>query len=529
MFESNFQRVISVLLRDIGTPVSRNVLDKFVAKDWSGLAAISVDPSHYSCPERFFLDYQAVSLVRKLEVPGDKQRLRAVAVKTFWDCEKQCFQTNESLNRFLFNQIDEEGDAVVYEFVHRCKKFIRHVLGPLPKELEVRFGPGATFADRGCLTTIPDKMSSRPTVTSEAAWSGVFLNGTAWERALRRDGYRMTPFEVVRGNRFTTVPKDGTKDRGICVEPSINLAFQLYVGSVMKDRLKRVGLDLRHGQDRHKRLARAASLDGSYATVDLSNASDTVALNLVKLLLPEEWYDLLASLRSPFTKVDGKWVRLEKFSSMGNGFTFELETLIFSSFCAALGCTIGEDTFVYGDDIIVPTEFSIKLMEVLAYFGFTPNMRKTYLNGPFRESCGGDFFEGVDVRPHFQKRIPDTYADWFSFANGLFRVGRRSVTTWYKFRRAHSLILSSIPVEFRKLTGPEGLGDIVLHADQWQRGRIVGGIQYFRTLQAVSTPLPWHHWTPDVQLAAFLYGVPSTGPTPRESVVSYRKRWAAYS
>lgn len=90
--------------------------------------------------------------------------------------------------------------------------------------------------------------------------------------------------------------------------------------------------------------------------------------------------------------------KYHKFSSMGNGCTFALETLIFASLLHAVGSKIG---LVYGDDITIETELAPALFRLLKFLGFVPNEEKSYTSGPFRESCGKDFFEGHDVTPFY--------------------------------------------------------------------------------------------------------------------------------
>jgi hypothetical protein len=406
IFGRDVQDVVLRILEDLATPVSLSVAILLRHGEWDQLAAKRVDPGHYTSSELYWRDSQSVDLLRKVEdLPTTVDR-KAAAVENFWKAEAECFRTNLRLQPYLdhrLNYLSGDFDSGVHSFLERTRKIVDSILGPCPEILQGRFGPGATFGDRGQLTTVPDKMSSNPTLTSSCFGVLFPWTSTAWARAC---AYKKKSPLFVRGNRFTTVPKDCLKDRGICIEPSLNLFYQLGLGGVIRHRLRAAGLDLRFGQDLHRQVAREASLRRHLSTIDLSNASDTVCINLVKLLLPRKWYEALDMLRSPFTLLNGKWIRLEKFSSMGNGFTFELETLLFYSI--ALACispsyqeSYDVGVYVYGDDIIVPTSNTDDVMSALKFLGFTPNVQKTFVGEiPFRESCGGDFFSGVSVCPH---------------------------------------------------------------------------------------------------------------------------------
>jgi hypothetical protein len=100
--------------------------------------------------------------------------------------------------------------------------------------------------------------------------------------------------------------------------------------------------------------------------------------------------------------LNGLPTRYEKFCSMGNGFCFPLQTLLFASVCFAAGMISSQDPYdfrVYGDDIIVRQDRALLVIELLSELGFRLNRDKSFLFGPFRESCGADWYKGQDVRP----------------------------------------------------------------------------------------------------------------------------------
>jgi hypothetical protein len=539
------ERGILRFCEDVSTPRSLTVAILLRNREWDQLVSLQVDPLQYSDSHAYWLDASVSSLLKKTEdLPTTFDR-KAVAVENFWLGERDCFRTNCRLYP-LIDDLRHHGvgfeEGGLHDFLRRAQKIVADILGPCPDLVQGRFGPGATYRDRGKLTTVPDKMSSRPTLTSDAYPWLFQWSGTAWASACAN---RKTDPEFVRGNRFTTVPKDCKKQRGIAVEPSVNLFYQLAYGKVLKNRLSDAGINLRDGQDIHRRLACEASIRGHLATLDLKNASDSVSRRLVEALLPRKWFDCLSSLRSPTTLIEGKTVVLEKFSSMGNGFTFELETLLFLAICLAVNPAhkAGENVFVYGDDIIVPTESSQDVIAALEFFGLTINKEKSFTSGWFRESCGGDYFRGEDVRPHLIKESPSEPQHLYVLANGIWRMGLNNPSVSRRHRLLHRfrmVIIDDLPRALRFNFGPKDLGDIVLHVDDeklWNT-RCRSSIRYIRCYRpARFLRIGWEHWHSDVILAAALYGTgdekggnfPVLGVTPRSSVLGHKVGWVPFS
>jgi len=52
---------------------------------------------------------------------------------------------------------------------------------------------------------------------------------------------------------------------------------------------------------------------------------------------------------------------------------------------------------IYGDDIIVPIGLVPAVVRLLEAFGLKVNQNKSFWNAKFRESCGGDYYQGHDV------------------------------------------------------------------------------------------------------------------------------------
>jgi len=289
-----------------------------------------------------------------------------------------------------------------------------------------RFGPGASNGVRGTHTV--DKIWQDMTCTAlcEPLVRKLRRHNPYFVARDGRQGVSGTA--VIEGSRLTTVPKNEDTERTIAIEPSGNMCLQLAAGMYLEGALCRIGLDIRNQQPKNMAMAKRGSLDGSVATLDLKSASDMISIDLVRALMPDAWFDLLMKLRSPTITIpgDGKTgdadmqVELHMISTMGNGFTFPLMTLLIVALIYGYRCTRHgpslyidwSDTCVFGDDIIIPVDEYEGFVDVLTKAGLVVNLDKSYCEGPFRESCGGDFLNGVDVTPFYVKTLaaePDVY------------------------------------------------------------------------------------------------------------------------
>lgn len=537
-FPQPLRKVCLRTLQALDTPRSLTVFLMVQNQEWDQLLNLRIDPSHYldassSCV-RFARDYAATELLRKypgLPTTVDK---RQVAVDAFLAAEQQCKRSNDRLRMLYDGSLSGPLEARALSILEDARTIVRRVLGPVPDDLACRFGPGATFESskwsESKSLTVMDKISNKPSVTPECAYLGRFLlEGSLWGASLAKGRGSCIPTLVSRGNRFTTVPKDATKDRGIAIEPGVNIWIQLGVGAHIRRRLRtEAGIDLKEGQQLHNDLARLASITGELATIDLSSASDTVCKELVRRLLPSAWFQLLDDTRSHLTREGEKWYWLEKFSSMGNGFTFELETLVFWALSCAAGANYSK---VYGDDIIVDTKSAPDVIAVLKFFGFTPNPRKTFLGGPFRESCGGDFFLGWKCSPYRVTKDPQEPTDWIDIANSLWALSQS--LRCGEILAARSLALGNLPGRLRTLRGPRSLGSLCIWTNvfdwraniRWRSSQI----GWIRVLRPIPCRISMRYFSPLSQLAGAVYGVPSNGPSPRDRISGYKLGWSAVS
>jgi len=65
-----------------------------------------------------------------------------------------------------------------------------------------------------------------------------------------------------------------------------------------------------------------------------------------------------------------------------------------------------EDVHVFGDDLIVPSDYVHQVIGALESADLKVNVNKSFVDGYFRESCGVDAFKGVNVTPTRIKKLP---------------------------------------------------------------------------------------------------------------------------
>jgi hypothetical protein len=419
--------------------------------DWFAYANFDIDPDRYNSREAFIRDYTYVSFLRKWKGLKDKRiNPEWTAFSSWLDAEKLCFRTNRRL--------ESEASTGIYSVapstIIGAQRKIAQILGRLDYDRIAelcRFGGGATTdLKRGSSHA---KKSLRPSITFDAIPAAC--------RVLARDDYLgslVGPFKtlkVLEANRMVMVPKTVKTHRPIAAEPTLNSFIQQGIGRYIREKLQRFGVNL-NDQTINQVYASKAQ-DSGFSTIDLSSASDTLCTNLVKLLLPREWYELLDSVRCKKTRYKGKTFVLSKFSSMGNAFTFELESMIFYALVSEV-CTGGVSS-VYGDDIVVKDSDYQHTLEILTWAGFKINELKSYTAGShFYESCGKHYFDGAEVTPCYQKDVCSQPHDYVRLHNRLVRASVR-LNLRSEFKVAIQLVRDDCRVRYGKRC--PGVGPLV--------------------------------------------------------------------
>ena len=435
---------------ELGGPLSKQMFSFVEKEDY--LSLIKYSFNYTELVESFISD--DIFYARQIQALFSKQdyidlgiNTSKVAFDKFLACEEKCLETN---NRLSTNASLESDVAIVS---HYAQRKIASILGDLPNlgSFDFSFGPGATTSVKKAQSHPLVKLESSLTCSRNTLFSipDLLEEAPNWRNSkVSNNRYILSPSI----SKLVFVPKTSLTDRPIGVEPTLNGFFQKGFGSYIKKRLLKFGIDL-FDQSWNRSLAYRGSNDGTLATIDLSSASDTISYMTVLNLLPQPWFTLLESVRSSELVYDGKVYDLERFSSMGNSYTFELESLIFYSLsygvCEYLNLDRDRQNLsVYGDDIIINVKAVDLLYKVLEYYGFEVNSKKSFTSGPFRESCGADFLSGIDIRPFYLKtQINDRVL--FVMHNWFLRSGENKLAS----------ICKSYVLPHNRLFGPDGFGD----------------------------------------------------------------------
>jgi len=425
------------------------------------LAKLEFNPSSYGSLCELRDAYMATKFLSKFEGLTSGIDKKQVAVSKFLEMETRCKQVN---HRLRSGEPDPQFTGRVVWLHNATKRKIHQILGEFDVEEFFEspdWGPGASTLIKRRDASQQQKFQCETGITRDLhdlLPLGSLLGAYPWWSVqLLSSGF--PTFEV--GNKIIAVRKDAMTDRIIAVEPGINLWFQLSIGEMIGRRLRTFGIDI-HDQGRNQHLAKVASFTGDLATVDFSSASDTISEALVEELLPRRWFLVMDSCRSKWGQLEGKLIKWEKFSSMGNGFTFGLETLIF--YAAAMACKeyMCSDLPVgaYGDDVVLPSSCFECYSELVAFYGFTINQKKSHFSGPFRESCGAHFYSGFDVKPVYFRKPLTGIETVFRLSNAFRRLAQRQglLCCDARFRPVCELLIRSVPAALR-LRVPDGYGD----------------------------------------------------------------------
>lgn len=397
-------------------------------------------------------------MFKKLEIDCSEARV-AKAFRDFHECDSQVGYGVNQHSVDLFGRVAD----VLWSRLEGSYD---------PNELKPKHGPGATaekipgnrkFEVRTWYTRLERRVPSDLNVIPN--WNYI----EALDAVAFKDVRDEIPVRVV------SVPKTLKAPRIIAIEPVHMQYVQQGLLEFLTRELETRGLTAGHvnftDQSVNQRLARMGSVDGSIATLDLSEASDRVSAKLVKRMLrtaPTLSADLFACRSSKAQTPDGRIRVLRKFASMGSAVCFPVESMyFFTAVISAMHLRDGkrpstssvaryaQQVYVYGDDLIVPVDYAATVCTYFETIGLKVNTKKSFWTGKFRESCGGDFYDGVDVKSIYYHRILETHRPSakaivanVSFVNQLYQAGfwkaADSLRKWVERSIRHKLPYTSI-------------------------------------------------------------------------------------
>lgn len=260
--------------------------------------------------------------------------------------------------------------------------------------------------------------------------------------------------------RLISVAKNSSSRRTITVEPMLYQFVQQGLNILLRDSIsecKILGTSLAlSDQSKNQQLALEGSRFDNWATIDLKSASDLLSVSLVKSVFRHnpEFLRGMMECRSPFVECSNRdTLTLGKFAGMGNALTFPVQSICFAVVCYAAimdseGTTptyrrlrrASRHVRIYGDDIIVSTRYAHQCVAWLQDVGLKVNVKKSFLSGNFKESCGVEAFRGVDITPLYIKHQPESLtsaspsiiAGMVSLSNTMWMEGLYQASTWLR-------------------------------------------------------------------------------------------------
>nr|URG15372.1 MAG: RNA dependent RNA polymerase [Leviviridae sp.] len=287
--------------------------------------------------------------------------------------------------------------------LHEARKIVREVLGRFNEEEHESLCKLSSHANRGVpynQAFFDIKVKRLTGSVEHMEWFRNYLkkDGILNHAVHEKGAPRYVPYDCLR---LAKVPKSWKAVRTMMPHTVCGSFYTYGIGLMIRQRLLDAGQDISNLQERHKMLARKFSISRTHATADLSSASDSFNRELLCRLLPRAWYTKIMFGNPRYYEDDGIKYSLQSSMTMGMGHTFPLQTLLFSSLLKAVQMLSGINGLisVYGDDLIYPRRMHKFVVPIFSELNFCINLEKTFVSTHFRESCGGDYYRGIDVRP----------------------------------------------------------------------------------------------------------------------------------
>ena len=403
-----------------------------------------------ACPDTLYCLRSILQLWKKVELPCRESRIQAV-FDAFVTSNQEVDEDHAGLHPASFELFGHISDILWGRVLRDLDRKV------LFRELTPKHGPGATaqrlsgnrkWGLNEWHRRLESDFPAREFLGGYAYWDKS-PDATDFERSINfLDPGAERPIRVIH------VPKTQKGPRVIGIEPACNQYCQQAILSELVPALEsHPWLGIHFTSQLHNReRALLSSRDEMWASLDLKEASDRVHWRLVDRMLEKlpSLNRALFSCRSNLADVPGHGVvQLNRFASMGSAVCFPVEAMVFytlvlvarialsqgadsslSSINFAKLRKLGRGLLVYGDDLFVPTNEATGIVAVLEDFGLRVNRQKSFWTGKFRESCGMDAYNGVEVTPTrckhpFPRNTRDVsqIVGWTAFGNRLWKQG----------------------------------------------------------------------------------------------------------
>lgn len=285
------------------------------------------------------------------------------------------------------------SDGVAYKAATKLSK-IRSVLnnapGVFPFEYFTYGNPGFIFrygkyrepVNTAYVTAVPKSYKACRIIAVEEAHRQYLMSGI----------YRVVSDTITRPHRAQT--------RANLMKPS-----------AVSDDLSEIPL---FDQWVNQELARIGSIDGSYATLDMSNASDLISKVFFRSYFPDWFVKVVDPLLPTHYVIDGDTRLMHQCATAGCQLTFVIESLTYWAISRAAceyAATVVGDTApfsisVYGDDIIIPTKYAETCIDFLVHYRLKVNTTKSFYSPDhlYRESCGAEYYKGLHLDSRYFPR-----------------------------------------------------------------------------------------------------------------------------
>lgn len=353
------------------------------------------------------------------------------------ECIKDFVETDETLT--CCSDLRPEK----YGYIYQAQKIIARLFKRFdPREINPRPGPGQCSTRTAMEDRFEPHVLYKKVHEAYPYYRYYFCNTDHLRDSVRN--YKSLDRSSVYSSRLTVVPKDSRGPRIICMEPPEFMWFQQGLRRLLYDHIERHPLTRGHVNFRDQTvngdLALKSSADGRFATLDMKEASDRISLDLVDELFHEvpELRDRLLALSTDYiTLPDGTRFRKKKFAPMGSALCFPIMSIVhFALACSIIMIEQGvsmhdasRKIYVYGDDLLIAADAVPFILEGFPLYDLKFNVDKSFFRGQFRESCGVDAFNGVNVTPVRVKthglstRAPGSIATAFAHFHAFFNRG----------------------------------------------------------------------------------------------------------